>query len=82
MDEASRAGIRGRVDQEIEEAVQRADAQPFPSGDAVAEGCTMSVTQIATTNTRSGDRASGGANRATCTDLTEWAALPEYPAKP
>jgi TPP-dependent pyruvate/acetoin dehydrogenase alpha subunit len=38
MDEAAKAEICGRVESEIEDAVQWADSQPFPSGDEVTDG--------------------------------------------
>jgi hypothetical protein len=37
MDERIKVEITGRVDREIEEAVQWADSQSFPAGEEVAE---------------------------------------------
>jgi TPP-dependent pyruvate/acetoin dehydrogenase alpha subunit len=38
LDDRTKSEITGRVEREIEEAVQWADSQPFPDGDEVAEG--------------------------------------------
>jgi TPP-dependent pyruvate/acetoin dehydrogenase alpha subunit len=45
MDERTDAEIKRRVDQEIDEAVQWADSQPFPQGDEVSQGVYASQPQ-------------------------------------